>query len=90
MKKRKRLSERISDLLEIPGDVITDTERIVIVGNRNVNIEGFRGIDEYSDEKIAVRIKGGVFSVSGEELTVEEITDERIRLKGYIKSVEFM
>lgn len=90
MKKRRRLSERISDLLEIPGDVITDTERIVIVGNRNVNIEGFRGIDEYSDEKIAVRIKGGVFSVSGEELTVEEITDERIRLKGYIKSVEFM
>lgn len=88
--KKLRISDKISDTMGIPRDVISDVSRIVIMGNGIVHIEGFRGIAEYESGKISVKVKDGICTVSGEELSVAEITEEYINLKGKVKTVEFM
>lgn len=88
--KKKRITDKISDSLEIPRDILADMQKIVITGNGVVYIQGFLGVEEYSIERITVRVKGGMCSVLGENLRIDEITDEYINLKGVVKSVEFM
>ncbi len=89
MKKEKAL-EKISDSFGIPREIIGNIPKIVITGEGLVHIEGFRGLEEYTDEVISVKFSGGVFSVKGEKLNICEITDEYIDVCGIVKSVEFM
>lgn len=87
---KKRLRDRISDSLEIPREILTNVQKIIITGNGMVRIESIQGIEEYSSEKISVKVKDGICSVSGENLNIDEITDEFVLLKGRVKTVEFM
>ena len=87
---KKRLRDRISDSLEIPREILTDVQKIVITGNGMVRVENVLGIEEYSSEKISMKVKDGLCAVQGEKLNIDEITDEYVILKGMVKSVEFM
>lgn len=87
---KKKIADRISDTLEIPRDIIANMPRVVITGNGMVHIEGFSGIEEYESERITVRVKEGMVSVAGAGLSIDEITEEYINLKGVVKTVEFM
>ena len=87
---KKRIRDRISDSMEIPREILTGVQKIIITGNGVVRIESVKGIEEYSAEKISVKVKDGKCSVSGEKLNIDEITDEYVILKGMVKSVEFM
>ena len=88
--KKEQISNRISDSLGIPRDIIADMGKIIITGNGAVHIEGFSGIDEYSEERISIRVKNGMFIIEGKSLSIDEITEEYINLKGMVKSVEFV
>lgn len=86
----KRIAEKISKTLEIPEDSISNVSRVVAVGKSSVHIEGFCTIEEYSEEKMRLKLKNGSLSVFGENIVIDEITDEYINLSGVFKSVEFM
>ncbi len=86
----KRIAEKISKTLEIPEDSISNVSRVVAVGRRSVHIEGFCAIEEYSEEKMRLKLKNGSLAVFGENIVIDEITDEYINLSGLFKSVEFM
>ena len=87
---RKKLVDKISDSWEIPREVLSNVQKIVITGNGMVHIEGFIGIAELNDERIVVKVKNGSVVIFGSELCVGEITEEYIDLKGVVKSVEIM
>lgn len=87
---KKRISDRISDSLEIPREILSNEQKIIITGNAMMRVEGVLGIEEYSNEKISLRVKRGICSVSGTELNIDAITEEYVILKGMVKSVEFM
>lgn len=86
----KRIAEKISKTLEIPEDSISNVSRVVAVGKSSVHIEGFCAIEEYSEEKMRLKLKNGSLAVFGENIVIDEITDEYINLSGVFKSVEFM
>ena len=58
-------------------------------GNRELLIEGGKGIIEYSPEKICVTVPDMLVSVSGRGLNLRCISDTAMMIDGYITCLEF-
>ncbi|MFZ5650101.1 MAG: sporulation protein YqfC [Bacillota bacterium] len=86
---KKRLKRQMSDMLEIPSDIILDLPKVVLVGDLQVFIENHRGIVEYSAESVRVNVGDYEVAVSGDGLLLRNILPDEICLEGRIKSVQF-
>lgn len=84
-----KVKANISDALEIPKDILLDLPRITFVGNLQVSIENHKGIVEYSNENIRVKMKDGIIKVSGMDLAIKTIITEEIIISGKISSIDF-
>ncbi|WP_066636509.1 sporulation protein YqfC [Desulfolucanica intricata] len=87
---KKRVKQRVSDLLEIPNDIMLDLPKIVLVGNLQVFIENHKGIVEYSPEVIRINVGEGEVVVTGEELMLRNILMDEICVEGRIKGLNFI
>ena len=87
MKKNKGY-KKIDKILELPEEVYLDIPRITITGFDEIIIENFKGILEY--EKFFVRIRSsiGLINISGYNLNLENMTNDDIKVKGKIESIE--
>lgn len=83
------IKENVSNALEIPKDILLDLPRITLIGNLQVSIENHKGIIEYSNEYIRVKIKDGIIKVSGMDLIIKTIITEEIIISGKIASIDF-
>ncbi|SKC79602.1 sporulation protein YqfC [Maledivibacter halophilus] len=83
------IKEKMSNILEIPKDILLDLPRITFVGNLLMSIENHKGIIEYSSEYIRIGIKDGTIKLSGIDLMIKTITAEEIIVSGKIVSIDF-
>jgi len=83
------LKENISEILELPKDIILDLPRITVLGNLELRIENHKGIIEYSNEKIRIKIKNGILKLIGTNLLIKTIISEEIIVTGNIFSIDF-
>lgn len=72
----------------MPKEILLDLPLITIVGSKEMSIENFKGIVEYTDDCIRVNTGAGVLKVQGRKLLLKQITSEIINISGVIKSVE--
>ena len=88
MKKKKQIN-RVDKLLEFPKEVYSNEPKIIINGFDELIIENFKGILEY--EKFFVRINTyiGIININGYNLNLENMTNDDLKVKGKIESVEF-
>jgi sporulation protein YqfC len=86
---RRRIKRQMSDILEIPSDVMLDLPKIVIVGNLQVFIENHRGIVEYTSETVRINVSEYEVVVKGEDLLLRNILPEEISVDGKIAGVYF-
>lgn len=87
---KKKLKRQMSDVLEIPTDIIMDLPKIVLVGDLQLFIENHRGIVEYTTESVRINVGDYEVAVSGEDLLLRNILPDEICLEGRIKSVQFI
>ncbi|MHB8158555.1 MAG: sporulation protein YqfC [Desulfocucumaceae bacterium] len=87
---KKRLKRQMSDVLEIPSDIMLDLPKMVMVGDIQLFIENHRGIIEYSRESIRINVGDYEVAVVGEDLLLRNILPDEICLEGRIKSVNFI
>lgn len=83
------IKENISEILELPKDIILDLPRITVLGNLEFRIENHKGIIEYSNEKIRIKIKNGIIKLIGANLLIKTIISEEIIVTGNILSIDF-
>jgi len=83
------IKANISEALEIPKDILLDLPKVTFIGNLQVNIENHKGIVEYSDDNIRIKIKDGILKVSGMDLVIKTIVTEEIIISGKIASIDF-
>ncbi len=67
---------------ELPGNTVVE-----IAGTGRVLIENHRGVTQYSDEMIGVRVKYGQVCVCGSGLKLAQMTCSRLVICGCIDSV---
>ncbi len=84
---KQTIKEKLARATAIPDELILDTYRLVMLGEREVTVENFKGILEYSDNLIRIRVKGGRMSIEGVGLEIKTVTDDEIQITGKIKSV---
>ena len=86
MKKRKE--KKLNRILEMPKEVYSDIPKITIIGFEEMVIENFKGILEYEEFFIRINTYVGVININGYGLTLENMTDDDIKVKGKIESME--
>jgi sporulation protein YqfC len=88
MKKNQRKFSKIDRLLEMPQEVYTDTPKITITGFNEMIIENFKGILEYEDYYIRINTSLGIININGYELKLENMTNDDIKVKGKVESID--
>lgn len=91
-KKQEKISlkEKLTDVFEIPKEIVLNVPRISLVGNTNIIVENYKGLKEYEDSNIVLSAGNGVIKIGGKALMIKEITSEIIIIDGNITSIEFM
>lgn len=87
--KRPLAIEHIIENLEIPKETILNIPIISLIGNKDLVIENFNNILEYGEKVIRLNTKSGVLAIQGEKLEAKSMTNESIKIKGYIESISF-
>jgi sporulation protein YqfC len=83
-----RRKSKINQILEMPREIDSKEPKITIISFDEILIENYKGILEYEEFFIKVDTEIGTININGYKLTLEQITDEDIGIKGTIKSIE--
>ena len=86
MKKKK--SNKIDKILEMPKEVYSDIPKIIITGFDEIMIENFKGILEYEEFFVRINTHIGVININGFNLNLENMTNDDIKVTGKIESVD--
>lgn len=84
MKRRHRLN----DILEIPKEVYSNIPNFMITGFEEIMIENYKGILEYEDYYIRINTYIGIINIHGFNLKLEKMTEDNIKIKGKIESID--
>ena len=81
--------EKVTNMLELPKEVILNFPVISMVGNEELHIENYKGILEYDTERIRIYTSNGIIRIEGRALSLKTMTMEEILIKGVIMKIEF-
>lgn len=70
--------------------MLTSDIRTEIISNREIEVEGFSGVFEFSDTYIKLNLKDGSMSICGKGLNITGFDDETVTVAGTIEAVEFL
>lgn len=87
-KRNNRLSERINKALEVPREVSGVETKISIIGFDEMLIENYKGILEYEEFYIKIKTSIGIININGFNLSLEQVTEDDISVKGKIDSID--
>ncbi len=86
---KKGIGERIAEITEIPKDYIMNLPRITILGTREVYVDNYKGLLEYSHELIRLATTNKIIIIKGTGLIITRIVEDAVFVGGNIISVEF-
>ncbi|WP_339063726.1 sporulation protein YqfC [Tepidibacillus marianensis] len=91
MKKlRKRLKQLTANQLDLPKDVIFDLPRVTMIASYQLYIENHRGVIQFTDEYLHMRLSKGELKIYGNNLVIRAILPEEVFVEGKIKSIEYI
>ncbi|HUW63328.1 MAG TPA: sporulation protein YqfC [Spirochaetia bacterium] len=87
---RQKIMEQLSDTLEIPGDILPDLPRVILIGDTRLLVENHRGIGVYQADSVRISTSCGDLLVRGRDLVVKNILPEEITVEGQIRELSFL
>lgn len=88
-KKLKSVKQNMVESLELPKDLMYGDSIVTITGRREVLIENYKGILEYTEDYIKIQAKNVKLTVYGKQLSIEYYTNEDMKVVGFVKSIEY-
>ncbi len=85
--KLQKYEKNIYDILGVDADIISNEVKIVVLGDFLVEIHNHNGVIDMDDSCIKVNTKKNIYSVVGENLKICLMTDEKLDIRGKIKSL---
>jgi len=86
----KKIRTKLTDMLELPKEVILNLPLISIIGSEEISIENYKGIVEYTSERIRINTSCGVLKIEGRNMILKQITSENMLIKGNILKFEYL
>lgn len=87
---REEIIDSIIKRLNISEDVINGAEIISLVGKRNLVIENYVKVLEYELNRIVIKTKRNYVLIEGDNLKIEYLLDEELRITGKIHNISFV
>ena len=84
------IREKLAEMLELPKEIVMNIPKMTMIGNKDLIIENYKGIIEYDGNRIRINTGSGIIKITGDSMTIKEITSEDILVSGNISSFEFM
>ena len=86
----KKAQAYLADIFELPRDIMLDLSRLTLVGSRQLYLENHKGIVEYRQGIIKVRVKNGLLAIKGEGLVLRSLYTAELYVEGEIHSLEIV
>lgn len=83
----KPIREKIADTLDVSKEIILDTSKITLIGNREITVENYRGIIEYTSKKIRLISNPTQIQICGTELDIKTMAQDFLYITGVIECV---
>ena len=97
MRKRKKeepenrtFREKVAQSLDMAKDIILDVPKIELLGNREAVVENYKGIVEYTPEKIVLEANPREIRICGRNLEIRSVAQELLLIVGMIDSIGFV
>lgn len=87
--KKEEIADSVSQALHLPDDMLSGAPIMTVLGRRKLHIENYKGIIEYTPERIRVQTKHGRIHICGKHLLILVFTQEDMEISGYISTIEF-
>lgn len=84
-----RTTRRITQILELPPEVLVNVPRVEVVGHLQFRVENHRGIEVYQPTRVVLRIPTGRLIVSGRDLVIGWIDRNELLVTGRVRSLVF-
>lgn len=78
----------IKEGIKVSKEKLVDNFQMINIAGSLLYVEGQGGLLTLSKEQISFKIKGGVIVVDGENMILNELSDNTIKICGKIKKVE--
>lgn len=87
--KKQHQKDRILDALPLPQDIIHGDIRITVMGNREIWIENYKGLLEYTGTSIVLQAKTCKLQVEGKCLNIDYYTNEDMKISGRLTCLKY-
>ncbi len=85
-----KIKKTVTNVFELPKEIVYNLPLLSLIGNDELNIENYKGVIEYSEEKIRLNTSIGVLRIEGKRLFLKQITAETVTITGHIEKIEFV
>ena len=79
-----------AEVFEMPEELTMDLPRITLIGNIKLSVENHKGIMEYSEHQIKLKVNDGFLLAKGNGLALKNISPDEVLLQGEITRMAIM
>lgn len=83
-----RKFNKFTQILEIPRELDKKQTKVTIISFDEIMVENYKGIMEYEEFYVKINTEIGVININGFNLSLEQMTNEDILVKGVINSID--
>ena len=83
------LRDRIADNFEVAKELTLDVVKITLIGAREITVENYIGVIEYTDKTVHLSAKPSPVKISGDFLELKTMTKEILFISGIIHKISF-
>lgn len=87
--KQSKLKTELVESLKLPRDLMLGTAILTVNGQNDAYIENYKGIIEYSQEKIKLQTKTCQITLLGSGLLIDYYTNEEMKISGHITEIKY-
>lgn len=80
---------RLAETLGIPKETVYGLSCVTMIGDRDVYIENYLSILEYTDKRLRLRVRGGNLLITGCRLFILYFNETDMQVRGCIDHVQF-
>lgn len=86
---RSSVKSNIVSSLELPRDLMYGASLVTVTGNFELLLENYKGILEYTSERIRVQAKNCLIEVRGQRLLIAYYTNDEMKITGKICEIAY-
>jgi sporulation protein YqfC len=86
----KKMQTNVGNLLDFPPDVVGEGPKITITGRRQILVENYISIINFSEEEIRLETAEGDVCFQGKGLALKVILSTELRIEGELSSLSYL